>query len=47
MSDGSTSLKIVLAAMSSQTSAQVVRDIYKGENDKNLECYVEQSQAFS
>lgn len=45
--DGSTSLQMVLAAMSSQTSAQVVRDVDKGENDKNIEGCVEQSQAFS
>lgn len=47
VSDGSTSLQMVFAAMSSQTSAEMVRDIYKGENDKGVECCVEQSQAFS
>lgn len=47
MSDCSTSLQMVLAAMSSQASTEVVRDVYKGENDKNVECCAEQSQAFS
>lgn len=47
VSDGSTALQMLLAAMSSQTSAEVVRDVYKGENDKNVECWTEQRQAFS
>lgn len=47
VSDGSTILQMVLAAISSQTSAEVVRDVCKGENYKNGECCAEQSQAFS
>lgn len=40
-------LQTVLAAVSSQTSAEVVRNVYKGENDKDMECCAERSQAFS
>lgn len=40
-------LQMVLAAVSSQTSAEVVRNVYKGENYKDMECCAERSQAFS
>lgn len=40
-------LQMVLAAVSSQTSAEVVRNVYKGENGKDVECCAERSQAFS
>lgn len=39
VSDGST-LQMVSAA-------EMVRDVYKGENYKNMECSTEQSEAFS
>lgn len=45
--DSSTSLQTVLLAMSCQTSAEVVVNVYKAENDKDVECCVEQSQTFS
>lgn len=47
VSDDSTSLQTVLLAMSSQTSVEVVINVYKVENEKDLECCVEQSQTFS
>lgn len=45
--DSSTSLQTVLLAMSCQTSAEVVVNVDKAENDKDVECCEEQNQTFS